>query len=79
MCTFDRASLKPANVDILSTLHVWERSSLEEDIRTQKRQTANDKFCCLKVDDLFKVVLVPDALDDYEDDDEDFVDDEEED
>ena len=27
VCTFDRASLKPANVDILSTLHVWERSS----------------------------------------------------
>ena len=31
------------------------------------------------VDDLFKFVLVPDAMDEYEDDDEDFVDDEEED
>jgi hypothetical protein len=79
VCTFDRASLKPANVDILSTLHVWERSSLEEDTRTQKRRVANDKFCCLKVDDLFKIVLVPDALDEYENDDEDFGDDEEED
>ena len=79
MCTFDRASLKSANVDILSTLHVWERSSLEEDTRTQKRRVANDKFCCLKVDDLFKIVLVPDALDEYENDDEDFGDDEEED
>ena len=77
MCTFNRASLEPANVDILSTLHVWERSSLEEDIRTQKRRNANDKFCCLKLDDFFKIVLVPDALDDYEDDDEDFGDDEE--
>ena len=79
VCTFDRASLKSANVDILSTLHVWERSSLEEDTRTQKRRVANDKFCCLKVDDLFKIVLVPDALDEYENDDEDFGDDEEED
>ena len=79
VCTFDRTSLKPANVDILSTLHVWERSSLEEDTRTQKRRVANDKFCCLKVDNLFKIVLVPGALDEYEDDDEDFGDDEEED
>ena len=41
-------------------------------------RTANDKFCCLKLVDLFKIVLVTDALDDYEnDDDEDFGDDEE--
>ena len=79
MCTFDRASLKPANVDILSTLHVWERSSLEEDTRTKKRRVANDKFCSLKVDDIFKFVLVPGELDEYEDDDEDFGDNEEED
>ena len=44
VCTFDRASLKPANVDILLTLHVWERSSLDEDTRTKKRRVANDKF-----------------------------------
>ena len=77
VCTFDRASLKPANVDILSTLHVWEKSSLEEDIRNQKRRVANDKFCCLKVDDLYKIVLVPNVLDEYDNDDEDFGDDEE--
>jgi len=29
VCTFDRSSLKPATVDILSTLHVWGKS--EED------------------------------------------------
>ena len=79
MCTFDRARLKPASVDILSTLHVWERSSLEEDARRKKRQVANDKFCRLKIDDIFKFVLVPGALDEYDDDDEDFRDDEEED
>jgi hypothetical protein len=77
VCTFDRASLKPANVDILSTLHVWEKSSLEEDIRNQKRRVANDKFCCLKVDDLYKIVLVPNVLDEYDNDDEDFGDDQE--
>ena len=79
VCTFDRARLKPANVDILSTLHVWERSSLEEDARRKKRQVANDKFCCLKIDDIFKFVLTPGALDEYNDDDEDFRDDGEED
>ena len=79
VCTFDRASLKPASVGILSTLHVWERSSLDEDTRTKKRRVASDKFCCLKVDDILKFVLVPGALDEYEDDSEDFVDDEEED
>ena len=44
-----------------------------------KRRVANDKFCCLKIDDIFKFFLVPGALDEYEDDDEDFGDDEEED
>ena len=47
-------------------------------LEPKKRRVANDKFCCLKVDDIFKFVLVPGALDEYEDDDEDFVDDEEE-
>lgn len=75
MCTFDRARMKPKNVDILTTLHVWERSALDEDRRTLQRLAANEKFCCLKVDDLFRVILVPGGLDDY-DDDEDFVDDE---
>ena len=75
VCTFDRASMKPRNVDILTTLHVWERSALEEDRRTLQRIAANEKFCCLKVDDLFSVILVPGRLDDY-DDDEEFVDDE---
>ena len=42
-------------------------------------QMISSKFCCLKIDDIFKFVLVPGALDEYEDDDEDFVDDEEED
>jgi hypothetical protein len=75
VCTFDRARMKPKNVDILTTLHVWERSALDEDRRTLQRLAANEKFCCLKVDDLFRVILVPGGLDDY-DDDEDFVDDE---
>ena len=75
VCTFDRARMKPRNVDILTTLHVWERSALEEDRRTLQRLAANEKFCCLKVDDLFSVILIPGGLDDY-DDDEEFVDDE---
>ena len=75
VCTFDRARMKPRNVDILTTLHVWERSALEEDRRTLQRIAANEKFCCLKVDDLFSVILVPGGLDDY-DDDEEFMDDE---
>ena len=57
------------------TLHVWERSALEEDRRTLQRLAANENFCCLKVEDLFSVILVPGGLDDY-DDDEEFVDDE---
>ena len=77
ICTFDRASLKPANVDILTTLHVWETYALEEDKRSRNRRIANDKFCCLKIDDLFKIVLVPEEIDDYEDDEE-FLDDDEE-
>ena len=36
-------------------------------------------FCCLKIDDIFKFVLTPGALDEYNDDDEDFRDDGEED
>ena len=79
VCTFDRASLKPASVDTLSALRAWERSSLEEGTRAKKRRAASGKLCCLKVDDLLKFVLVPGALDEYEDDDEDFGDDEEED
>ena len=59
----------------ITTLHVWERSALEEDRRTLQRIAANEKFCCSKVDDLFSVILVPGRLDDY-DDDEEFVDDE---
>ena len=56
------------------------RGHLEEDARRKKRQVANDKFCCLKIDDIFKFVLVPGTLDEYDDDDaEDFRDDEEED
>ena len=39
-----------------------------------QRLAANEKFCCLKVDDLFSVIVVPGGLDDY-DDDEEFVDD----
>ena len=78
VCTFDRASLKPANVDILTTLHVWETFALEEDSRARKRRAANDLFCCVKIDDLFKIVLIPDLdrLDDF-DDGEDSGDDEE--
>jgi hypothetical protein len=76
ICTFDRARLKPANIDILTTLHVWETYALEEDKRSRKKGIANDKFCCLKIDDLFKIVLVPGDIDDYEDDEE-FLDDDE--
>ena len=78
VCTFDRASLKPANVDIITTLHVWETFALEEDSRARKRHAANDLFCCVKIDDLFKIVLIPD-LDrlDYYEDGEDSEDDDE--
>ena len=75
VCTFDRTRMKPKNVGTHTTLHVWERSALGEDRRTLQRLAANEKFCCLKVDDLFSVTLVPGGLDDY-DDDEELVDDE---
>ena len=47
--------------------------------KKKKKQLANEKFYCLKIDDTFKFVLVPGTLDEYDDDDEDFRDDEEED
>ena len=68
--------MKPKSVDILTTLHVWERSALDEDRRTLQRLAANEKFCCLKVDDLFRVILVPGGFDHDYVDDEEFVDDE---
>jgi hypothetical protein len=70
VCTFDRARLKPANVDMLTTIHVWEKFVLEEYKRIKRRKSLNDQFCCLKIDDLFKIVLVPEGLDEYEDDEE---------
>ena len=44
VCTSDRASMKPRNVDILTTLHVWERIALGEDRRTLKRLAASKSF-----------------------------------
>ena len=61
---FDRARLKPANVVILTSLHVWETFDLEEDKGSRKWRIAND--------DLFKIVLALETIDDYEDD-EDFL------
>ena len=50
--TFDRASLKPANVDILTTLHVWEKTDLDQDRKSMVREAANNKFCEVMIDAL---------------------------
>jgi hypothetical protein len=52
ICTFDRASLKPANVDILTTLHVWEKTDLDQNIKSMVREAANNKFCEVIIDAL---------------------------
>ena len=46
---------------------------------TVKKKKQYYRSSLLKIDDIFKFVLVPGALDEYNDDDEDFRDDEEED
>jgi hypothetical protein len=73
VCTFDRASLTPANVDILTTLHVWEMSDDNESKRAQLRNANDDKFCKIKIDvEAGTLVIVPgtgpDDFDDFEDD-----------
>ena len=70
--------MKPSDVDILTTLYVLETISLEEDRRGHERRATNVHLCCIKIDDLLKIVRARDVdrLVDYEDD-EDFGDDEE--
>ncbi len=73
VCTFDRASLTPANVDILTTLHVWEMSDDNESKRAQLRNANDDKFCKIKIDEEAGTLVIvpgtgPDDLDDFEDD-----------
>ena len=55
-CTFDRASLTPANVDILTSIHVWEKSELEEDNKPKQRVTVNEKFCRIRISHREKAV-----------------------
>ena len=50
---FDRTRLKPANVDILTTLHVWETFALEEDKGSRKRRIANDDLCKIVLGKIF--------------------------
>jgi len=66
VCTFDRSRLIPANVDILSTLHVWEITAQDDDRRSVRRQAGNDRFCTIKINELFEPVVVP-GTDEYED------------
>ena len=79
VCTFDRASLTPANVDILTTLHVWEMSGEDESKRVQVRNAKDDRFCKIKIDDeAATLVIVPgetdshdsDVSNDFDDDDD---------
>ena len=69
MCTFDRASLTPANVDILTTLHVWEMSGEDESKRVQVRNAKDDRFCKIKIDDeAATLVIVPGETDSHDSD-----------
>ena len=68
VCAFDRASLTLANVDILTSIHVWEKSELEEDNRTKQRVAANEKFCRIKKTDFNKIVIIHTI--EFDDDDE---------
>ena len=46
ICTFDRARLKPANVDILTSLHVWYSIDLLDKTTAAKQRTAKGhRFC----------------------------------
>jgi hypothetical protein len=49
-CTFDKASLKPANVDILTTLHVWKKPDPDQNRKSMVREAANNKFCEVMID-----------------------------
>ena len=71
VCTFDRASLTPANVGILTKLHVWEMSGDDESKRAQLRNAKDDRFCKIN-EEAGTLVIVPgtgpDGFDDFEDD-----------
>ena len=49
--TFGRASLPPASVDTLTTLHSWEMSGDDESKRAQLRNAKDDRFCKVKFDE----------------------------
>ena len=58
VCTFDRSSLKPATVDILTTMHVWEKSAQDDDRRSVMRQAGNDRFCTIKINESMDIEIV---------------------
>jgi hypothetical protein len=73
VCTFDRVSLTPANVDILHTLHVWEMSGDDESKRAQLKNTKDNRFCKIQIDEeagtlIIISVIGPDDFDDCKDD-----------
>ena len=58
VCTFDRSRLKPATVDILTTMHVWEKSAQDDDRRSVMRQAGNDRFCTIKINESMDIEIV---------------------
>ena len=78
VCTFDRACLTPANVDILTTLHVWEMSGDGESKRAQQRSAKDDRFCKIKYDEEARLLFIEPGIG-FNELDDDFEDDEDED
>ena len=53
ICTFDRARLKPANVDILTSLHVWYSIDLLDKTTAAKQRTAKGhRFAAFHIDEM---------------------------
>ena len=51
ICTFDRSRLKPANVDILTSLHVWYSLDLLDKTTAAKQRTAKaNRFASFHID-----------------------------
>ncbi len=71
ICTFDRARLKPMNVDILTSLHVWYTLDLLDKTTTAKQHTAKGhrfaSFYIDEMDDHIVEAVIPGISDDDDD------------
>ena len=67
----ESGTLKPANVDILTTLHVWGKNDFDQNRKSMVREAANNKFCEDMIDAFTNLlVLVPGTYELFEEEDE---------